>query len=251
MGVERPKTKYNNKEVAPGIRRYVLEHIKNLDKVLADLEKAGVTVAGGKSQFCQAGIKIVGYICDADGRHPDTFKALKILDWPECIDVTSPRAFIGVCVYYRIWIKNSAQAAAPIYHLLKKNTPFIWGKEQVEAMNLLKLSLTTPPALVSLDYTEEAGDIILAVDISLEGWGGVLMQFVLGKRYPSRYKSGIWSNAEKKYNATKRKCRGVLKALKKVRYWLYGIRFILKTDASVLVVQLKRLETDLLGALVT
>ena len=31
-------------------------------------------------------------------------------------------------------------------------------------MNLLKLALTTPPALVSLDYTEGAGDIILAVD---------------------------------------------------------------------------------------
>ncbi len=36
VGVKGPKTKYNNEEVAPGIRRYVLEHIQNLDKVLAD-----------------------------------------------------------------------------------------------------------------------------------------------------------------------------------------------------------------------
>lgn len=35
-------------------------------------------------------------------------------------------------------------------------------------MDLLKLALTTPPAFVSLDYTEEAGDIILAIDASLE-----------------------------------------------------------------------------------
>ena len=107
-------------------------------------------------------------------------------------------------------------------------------------MDLIKLALTTPPALVSLDYTEGAGDIILAVDASLEGWGGVLMQLVQGKRHPSRYESGIWSSAEKKYDATKRECRGVLKALKKVRYWLYGVRFILETDASVLVAQLDR-----------
>ena len=52
MGAKGPKTKYNNKEVAPGIRRYILEYIQNLDKVLADLERAGVTIARAKSQFC-------------------------------------------------------------------------------------------------------------------------------------------------------------------------------------------------------
>lgn len=95
-------------------------------------------------------------------------------------------------------------------------------------MDLLKFALTRPPALVSLDYTEGAGEIILAVDASSEEWGGVLMQLVKGKRYPSRYKSGIWSSAEKKYDATKRECRGILKALKKVSHWLYGVRFVLK-----------------------
>lgn len=85
-------------------------------------------------------------------------------------------------------------------------------------MDLLKLTLTTPLALVSLDYSEGAGDIILVVDVSLKAWERVLMQLVLGKKHPSRYKSGIWSSAEKKYDATKRECQGVLKALKKVRY---------------------------------
>ena len=251
VGIKGPKTTYNNKELAPGIRRYVFEHIQNLDEVLADLERAGVTIAGAKSQFCRAGLKIVGYICDADGRHPDTSKVLKILDWPDCTDISSARAFMGVCVYYQIWIKDFAQVASPIYHLFKKNTPFTWGKEQVEAMDLLKFALTSHPALVSLDYTERAGDIILAVDASLEGWGGVLMQLVKGKRHSSRYESGIWSSSEKKYDATKRECRGVLKALKKVRYWLYGVRFILETDARVLVAQLNQSGTDLPGALVT
>ena len=158
---------------------------------------------------------------------------------------------MGVCVYYRIWIKNFAQVASPIYHLFKKNIPFIWGKDQIEAMDLLKFALTTPPALVSLDYTEGAGDIIFAIDASLEGWGRVLMQLVKGKRHSSRYESGIWSATKKKYDATKRECRGVLKALKKVRYWLYGVTFILKTDAEVLVAQLNRSGIDLPGALVT
>ena len=77
------------------------------------------------------------------------------------------------------------------------------------------------------------------------------MQLVKGKKYPSRYESGIWSSEEKNYNATKRKCREVLKTLIKVRYWLYLVRFVLETDARVLVAQLNQLGTDLPGALVT
>ncbi len=80
----------------------MVEHIQNLDKVSADLERAGVNIAEAKSRFFQAGIKIVGYICDANSCHPDTSKILKIFDWPECTDTTSARVFIGVFVYYRI-----------------------------------------------------------------------------------------------------------------------------------------------------
>ena len=118
-------------------------------------------------------------------------------------------------------------------------------------MDTLKLALTTAPALCSLDYSEGAGLIILGVDSSGNGWGAVLMQEKNGKRHPSRYKSGIWSDAEKSYDAAKRECRGVLKALKKVRNYLYGVRFLLETDASVLVSQLNRGGTDLPGALIT
>ena len=46
--VKGPRTRYNNAEAAPGIRRYVLEHIQNLDKVLVAVELAGATI-GPKS----------------------------------------------------------------------------------------------------------------------------------------------------------------------------------------------------------
>ena len=36
-------------------------------------------------------------------------------------------------------------------------------------MSMLKLANTTPSAFVSSDYTKDAGDIILAVDASLDG----------------------------------------------------------------------------------
>ncbi len=52
VGIKRSKTIYNNQELAPGLRRYLIEHIQSLDAVLADLKRAAITIAQAKSQFC-------------------------------------------------------------------------------------------------------------------------------------------------------------------------------------------------------
>ena len=169
-----PRTRYNEGLVSPGIRRFVQEHLTDLDLVLCDIERAGAII-GPKSQFGISGIKFVRFVCTVEGRSPDSEKVIKILDWPACSDATQARAFLGVCVYYRIWIKGFALIAEPIYRLLKKDTVFDWTGEQDAAMDRLKLALTSALALVRLDVSEEACLIILAVDASLQGWGIVLM----------------------------------------------------------------------------
>ena len=50
---------------------------------------------------------------------------------------------------------------------------------------------------------------------------------------------------------TKQECQAVLKALRKMQFWLYRVYFVLETDANVLVAQLNRSATDLPGSLVT
>jgi hypothetical protein len=251
IGVKGPLTTYDNAEDLPGIRRFVREHIQNLDKVLDSLERAGLTMSGSKSQWCMNGVQIVGFICSAEGRLPETAKIIKILEWPAPVNTTQARAFIGVCVYYRIWIASFAEIAAPIYELFRKNWVFDWTYECQEAMDTLKTLLTSAPALVTLDFEEGFRPIILAVDASLTGWGGVLMQ--IGRyderRHPVRYESGHWNRVEASYDATKRECRGVLKALKRCRGWLYGVHFTLETDANVLVAQLNGSASDLPGSL--
>lgn len=253
IGVKGPRTTYDNEEVMPGVRRYILEHLINLDRVLADLERAGCTISGEKSQFCKSGIKIVGFVCDAEGRHPQSSKIEKIVNWPSCRNTTEVKGFLGICVYYRIWVEWFAQKSGPLYRLLRSDVDWRWGEEEEEAMCVLKEALTTAPALVSIDYSNENGVVILAVDASMRGWGAVLMWTLKGQkgRHPVRYESGLWSVTEQGYDALKRECRGLLKALKKFRWWLYGIHFVLETDANTLVAQLNRSAADLPGALVT
>jgi RNase H-like domain found in reverse transcriptase len=252
--VKDPKSRYDDVEVPelPGVRKFVLEHIQNLDRTLADLERAGATLSAIKSMFCMAGLRIVGYICDAEGRHPESAKVLKILEWARCCDLTEAQAFLGICGYYRIWIEFYALIAESIYRLFRKGHVFKWDKKQAEAMEALKDAITSAPALVGIDYRPEAGEIIAAFDASKRGWGAVLMQLdEQRRRHPARYESGIWSPSEMNYDAGKLECKAVLKGLKKFRQYLYGVHFIMEVDAKTLVAQLNRTASDLPGALIT
>jgi hypothetical protein len=89
------------------------------------------------------------------------------------------------------------------------------------------------------------------MNASLENWKEILMILRNEKKHSMRYKSEIWSKVEKKYDVIKKECREILKALKKIRFYLYDVKFILKTDARVLVDQLNRFDTNLSNALVT
>jgi hypothetical protein len=55
---------------------------------------------------------------------------------------------------------------------------------------------------------------------------------------------------EKKYDVTKRECRDVLKILKKIRFYFYDVKFILKINARVLVDQLNRFDTNFFNAFI-
>jgi len=99
-------------EVAPGIRKFVLEAIISVDRVLADIERAGDTISGAKSEFLMEKLKVVVYICGSNGRTPEDTKVQRITNWPACQTVTEikgcpppppPWFFItgsrGICVY--------------------------------------------------------------------------------------------------------------------------------------------------------
>jgi hypothetical protein len=48
INIKEPKTTYNNEKVIPEIRKYILEHIIWIDRVLANLERARYTIPGVK-----------------------------------------------------------------------------------------------------------------------------------------------------------------------------------------------------------
>ncbi|KAF8851027.1 hypothetical protein BDZ45DRAFT_767931 [Acephala macrosclerotiorum] len=101
VGVKGPYTDYDNELALPGIRRFVFEHIQNLNRTLDRIERAQVYIEP-KSQFCQNGMIIVGFVCSSKERSLESAKIIKILKWTRCDNVSKIKAFIRICVYYRI-----------------------------------------------------------------------------------------------------------------------------------------------------
>ena len=115
----------------------------------------------------------------------------------------------------------------------------------------MKLVLTTAPTLKFLNYSFLTDEIILAIDFSLKKWDTILFQInsETNKNHFSRYESDLWTMSESKYNIIKRECCELLKTLKKVRFWLYEVRFIIEIDVNTLIAQLNRFAADLFKTL--
>lgn len=143
-----------------------------------------------------------------------------------------------------------AVISKPIYYLLKKRVNFNWGPSQAIAMHKLKYKLVFPPAFILVNYLKDAGSIIFDIDTSLKKWKAILIQTVNKKHHIMGYKSRIWFLQKKVYDAIKQKRRNMLKVLKKIRHWLYGIHFILEKNTNVLVSKLNGADTNISGVLI-
>ncbi len=71
-----------------------------------------------------ADIRVVGYLYDIEGRHSDTTKVIKIFKWLHYDSVIEAKAFLGIYIYFRIWILGFVIVTAPIYYLYRKNVIF-------------------------------------------------------------------------------------------------------------------------------
>ncbi len=124
--------------------------------------------------------------------------------------------------------------------------------EQQQIMNKLKIFLLTELIIQQLDYDLDIKDIILTVNSSKKEWRFCLMQKVKNDQccHVCQYDSGVWTNAELRYDTDKQECHRLLKALKKVCAYLYKVFFIIELNAQTLVSQLNRSTVNISGVFI-
>ncbi|KRX85244.1 Retrovirus-related Pol polyprotein from transposon [Trichinella sp. T6] len=124
------------------------------------------------------------------------------------------------------------RVANPLHALTKKGEKWHWGPKEEEAFTLLKKALVSPPILGHPDFDRT---FLLDVDASEDAVGAVLSQQG-GQDPPSviAYASRSLSRAERGYCATRREMLALVWATQHFRPYLYGRRFIARTDHNSL-----------------
>ena len=68
----------------------------------------------------------------------DPSKIEVIIKWASPTKVNQVQQFLGLCNYYRQFIKDFAKIAAPLYNLFKKDVVWHWSVDCEKAFQQLK-----------------------------------------------------------------------------------------------------------------
>ena len=206
--------------------------LANLKLVFERLRKAKLKLSPKKCFLFRREVKYLGHVVNEEGISPDLSKIEAVTLWPTPTSATEVKSFLGLCSYYRRFVPSFADVARPL-HRSADGSPFQWTQETEGAFQELKKALTEAPILA---YPNPDAKFVLDTDASGTGIGAVLSQ-----RCPSEerevvvaYFSKALSIQERRYCVTRRELLAMVKAIKHFHVYLYGRKFLLRTDHSAL-----------------
>jgi hypothetical protein len=104
-----------------------------------------------KCEFRMTEVPYLGHIIGVKGVHVHQEKIQAILDWPTPKTLTELKGFLGICCYYRRFVKGFSQLCAPLTDLTKKGA-FKWSQEAQVTFDRMKKVMSTCPIFSLPDF---------------------------------------------------------------------------------------------------
>ncbi len=224
----------NESLVAPGVRKFVADHIMIVSRILERIIEVGLTFSGKKCGFGLREVLIVGYICSELRKKPDPKKVSALTRMLACENASQVRRFLGGVGFFRMFIPGYAAVAEPLYALLRKENPWYWDESCDKAMAKLKLLLLEAPILRPIRYSANGGQVYLTVDASPTAVAWVLSQSCDGERKPAKFGAKTLRGAQRNYGQTKRELYSVKTALLEEQQYVLGNHVVVETDCKAL-----------------
>ncbi len=203
------------------------ESVSRLKVILDRIVKANMKLKPKKCELFATEVTFLGHIVNKNGTRPDPCNVSKILGWKKCSNVTETKSFLGLCSYYRKWVKDFSAIAHPLIELTRKDRVFTWSKACDESFNKLKAALVSPQIMA---YPKGDGQFILDTDASAFQIGAVISQIQDNQEKVIAYGSRTLTKAEKNYCVTDRELLSLKYFMEYYRHYLLGKRFIARVD---------------------
>jgi hypothetical protein len=190
------------------------------------MEEQTLYAKESKFEFGMIEVLYLGHIIRGKGVQVPQEKIEAIMEWPTPKTLIELRGFLGMCSYYRKFVKGFSQLCAPLTDLTKKGA-FKWDEEDQKMMDKMKKVMSTCPFLALPDFSLP---FTLEFDAFREGIGVVLMQ----KRHPLTYESRKLRGPELLYKIYDKEMLDIMHALAKLQQYLVGVGFVVKSDHNSL-----------------
>ncbi len=207
------------------------QHDVRLHKVLCRLRDAHVRLHNEKTVFAVQELDFAGFHVSERGVSPLKSNVAAVQAIGEPTNVRLLRSFLGSVGFYSKFIAHFAEVAEPLYELLRKGVAWQWSRECADAFECLKGALITEPLLTHFD--QEARTIVES-DASDVAIGCVLLQLQDGVEKPVAFASRVLNSAEQGYSVCEKEALACLYACEHWHYYLYGRKFVLRTDHKAL-----------------
>lgn len=96
-------------------------HFLRLAEVFQLLRENQLKVKLSKCSFAQPSVQYLGHVISAQGVSVDPDKVQCVLDWPKPKILKALRGFLGLCGYYRRFVRHFGPIAKPLTDMLKSD----------------------------------------------------------------------------------------------------------------------------------
>lgn len=211
--------------------RTVDDHLQDLRGIFEALSKAGLRLQPKKCKVAASSVLYLGHVIDGKSVRPDPDNIRAVSNFPRPRNVKEVRSFLGICNYYRRFVKDFARISRPLNDLTRCDVKWSWNRECENAFDELKQHLTGEPVLRLFDPSLP---IEVHTDACGYGIGAVLVQRDGTQEYAVGYASRHLNAAEANYSTTEQECLAVVYATRQFRPYLFGVPFTVVTDQSSL-----------------
>ncbi|XP_068023761.1 protein NYNRIN-like [Melanerpes formicivorus] len=205
------------------------ENLEVLAEVLKAVQKTGFRISPIKAQLCWKEVSYLGVTLGEEGCSLEKKRVELIQKVLAPTDATTLRSFLALLRCSREFVEGYTEKAAPLCHLLRKDTPWAWGPEQDEAVRILKESVANAPMLV-----RPRGDrpYVLQLGSASRGLQATLSQQHGAQLLPVVHASRLLTLAEQQFTDYEREALALTWALQHWEHLVGSAPVLLRTSCT-------------------
>ena len=150
------------------------QHCRIVKQVLLALRSSAYYCNPAKTEIGVRSVEFLGHRIGYGEKSMQESKIAAIAEWPTPKSVKALQRFLGATNFYRSYIRNYSSVVLPLTSVTGKKG-FVWGEEQQQAFEKLKVAMISRPCLHSVDH-DAPFQLSIEADSSGEAMGAVLQQ---------------------------------------------------------------------------